>query len=36
MKIIDKSKSFEEQINKIVKKKGLKGYWSENDYGVKI
>ena len=34
--IIDKSKSFEEQIKSLKKLKGLKGYWPYNDYGVKI
>ena len=34
--IIDKSKSFEEQIKSFKKLKGLKGYWPYNDYGVKI
>ena len=32
--IIDKSKSFEEQIKSLKKLKGLKGYWPYNDYGV--
>ena len=34
--IIDKSKSFEEQIKSLKKLKGLKGYWPYNDYEVKI
>ena len=33
--IIDKSKSFEEQIKSLKKLKGLKGYWPYNDYGGK-
>ena len=33
--IIDKSKSFEEQIKSLKKIKGLKGYWLYNDYGDK-
>ena len=31
--IIDKSKSFEEQIKSLKKLKVLKGYWPYNDYG---
>ena len=30
--IIDKSKSFEEQIESLKKSEGLKGYWPYNDY----
>ena len=30
--IIDKSKSFEDQIELLKKLEGLKGYWSYNDY----
>ena len=30
--IIDKSKSFEDQIKSLKKLKGLKGYWPYNDY----
>ena len=30
--IIDKSKSFEEQIKSLKKIEGLKGYWPYNDY----
>ena len=33
--IIDKSKSFEEQIKSLKKLKGLKGYWPYDDYGDK-
>ena len=33
--IIDKSKSFEEQIKSLKKLKGLKGYWPYNDFGDK-
>ena len=31
-KIIDKSKSFEEQIKSLKKREDLKGYWPYNDY----
>ena len=34
--IIDKSKSFDEQINLSKKLKGLKGYWPYNDFGDKL
>ena len=30
--IIDKSKSFEEQIKSLKKREDLKGYWPYNDY----
>ena len=33
--IIDKSKSFEEQIKSLKKLEGLKGYWPYNDFGDK-
>ena len=33
--IIDKSKSFEEQIKSLKKLKGLKGYWLYNNFGHK-
>ena len=33
--IIDKSKSFEEQIKSFKKLKGLKGYWLYNNFGHK-
>ena len=33
--IIDKSKSFEEQIKLFKKLKGLKGYWLYKDFGDK-
>ena len=34
-KIIDKSKSFEDQIKSLKKLEGLKGYWPYNDFGDK-
>ena len=34
-KIIDKSKSFEEQIKLLKKREDLKGFWPYNDYGDK-
>ena len=34
-KIIDKSKSFEEQIKSLKKLEGLKGYWPYKDFGDK-
>ena len=33
--IIDKSKSFEDQIKSLKKLEGLKGYWPYNDFGDK-
>ena len=33
--IIDKSKSFEEQIKSLKKREDLKGFWPYNDYGDK-
>ena len=33
--IIDKLKSFEEQIKSLKKLEGLKGYWRYNDFGDK-
>ena len=33
--IIDKSKSFEEQIKSLEKREGLKGYWPYKDFGDK-
>ena len=34
-KIIDKSKSFEEQIKSLKKREDLKGFWPYNDFGDK-
>ena len=34
-KIIDKSKSFEEQIKLLKKREDLKGFWPYNDHGDK-
>ena len=33
--IVDKSKSFEEQIKSLKKREDLKGFWPYNDYGDK-
>ena len=33
--IVNKSKSFEEQINSLKKREDLKGFWPYNDYGDK-
>ena len=33
--IVDKSKSFEEQIKSLKKREDLKGFWPDNDYGDK-